>query len=652
VNSIEPVTVDLGRYRRLGPFWRAVFLLFSTTGIALSINQVFNLRLLVGVTLLENSFLYAMVGLFLPLVFLMFPAGAKSSRDRVPWYDVAAFLVALICSGYFAMNGLRIVEEAWEFMAPPVAVAFAFVLWVLVLEGVRRAGGLTIFIIITLLSLYPLFANLLPSPLTGLNQDLVATARYHMMSTESMLGIPMQVFGELIIGFIIFGVALQSTGGGRFFIDLAFGMLGGVRGGPAKVAIVASGLFGSLSGSVVTNVLTTGAMTIPAMKRTGYPPEYAGGIEACASTGGVLMPPVMGATAFVMASFLSIPYVDVAIAAIIPSFLYFFGLFVQIDCYAARNHIHGLPKEELPSVMKTLKEGWFYVLAFGLLVFWLVHLRREAFAPFYATVVLLALSQIRRETRFNWARVLAFIQSTGQLLGELIAILAAVGLIIGSLVVTGMAGTFSSDLMRLAGGNVSLLLVMGAITSFIMGMGMTVTAAYIFLAIVLAPALVSMGMDPLAVHLFIMYWGMLSFITPPVALGAFAGASLAGANAMRTGFEAMRLGSIIYFLPFFFVFNPALIMHGTWQDIVVELATATMGVVFLASAMQGHLVGVGSLRGGWLAWGIRGLLLTGGLLLAIPEMITNGAGLLVAMLAVASAKLLHRQLMLAPESSS
>ena len=654
---MEEATADLGRYRKLSPFWRTVFLILSVSGLVLAVNQVFNLHLIpivrggeIKFVLLENSFLFALIGIYLPLVFLIFPASKNSARDRVPWYDVVLFLACLGATGYFVVNGLRIVQEAWEFLAPNQAVVVAFVLWILVMEGVRRAGGTVIFFVILVFSFYPLYAHLVPKPFTGLESTLTDTARYHMMSTESMLGIPMQVFGNLIIGFIIFGVALQATGGGRFFINLAFALLGSVRGGPAKVAIVASGLFGSLSGSVITNVLTTGAMTIPAMRRTGYPPEYAGGIEACASTGGVLMPPVMGATAFVMASFLEIPYLTVAAAAVIPSFLYFFGLFIQIDAYSARVGIQGLPREELPSVWETIKEGWYYLFAFGLLIFFLVYLRREAFAPFYATVALLALSQINPATRFNRAKVVELIDSIGRLLGELISILTAVGLIIGSLVMTGMAGTFSSDLIRIAGGNTFLLLLMGAVTSFIMGMGMTVTAAYIVLAIVLAPALVDLGLNPLAVHLFIMYWGMLSFITPPVALGAFAGASLAKADPMRTGFEAMRLGSIIYVLPFFFVFNPVMILDGPWGEILLELSTAIVGVIFLAGAMQGYAIGVGPLTHKYSLWAVRIVLIVGGFLLAVPEFYTNLAGAAILVPTIVLGRLLNRGAVLATDS--
>ena len=676
---------DLGRFRNVSGVWRTIFLVFTALGIFLSVNQIFNLKLFVDFVILDNSYLYLLLGVFFSVVFLIFPATDKAPRDRIPWYDFVLFGIVLAITIYYAWNGLRSLEEGWEYASPALPAWLAVVMWALIMEGARRTGGWAIFVIFGVLSFYPVYAGapFIPAIFSGSEQGFIDTARYHLLSEESVLGIPMRVFGVLIIGFIIFGVTLQSTGGGRFFINLAFALLGGVRGGPAKVAIVASGLFGSLSGSVITNVLTTGAMTIPAMKRTGYPARYAGGIEACASTGGTLMPPVMGATAFVMASFLDIPYIWVAIAAIVPSFLYFYGLFVQIDAYAARFGIRGLPKEELPSVKQTLKEGWFYVFAFFLLIYLLVYLGREAQAPFYATTALLALSQFGklrandpwfyiiggsilaflgivlasvyfppeyvtiipvmsavavlalsqapRHIRISFATVLAYIDSNGRLLAELVGILAAVGLIIGGVMVTGMAGTFSGDLVRVAGGNIFLLLLLGALTSFILGIGMTVTAAYIFLAIVLAPALVQLGLDKIAVHLFILYWGMVSFITPPVALGAFAAATLAGSSPMRTGLEAMRLGSIIYFLPFFFVLNPALVLNGPIDQIVIELVSAVLGVSLIAAGLQGYLVLVGSLHNDVLALLTRILLIAAGLLLAYPEMTSNlvGLGLMV-----------------------
>jgi TRAP transporter 4TM/12TM fusion protein len=321
-----------------------------------------------------------------------------------------------------------------------------------------------------------------------------------------------------------------------------------------------------------------------------------------------------------MANLLGVPYADVALAAVLPSVLYYAGLFMQIDSHAAREKIKGLSRAELPSLMATLKEGWYYIFAFALLIFMLLVLKREALAPYYATPVLILINQIiPSDTRWKWRDLMRFIDSLGQMFAELIAILAGVGLIIGALSMTGLAGTLVNDLLSIAGGSPILLLLMGAVASFILGVGMTVTAAYVFLAILLAPALIQVGLNPLASHLFIFYWGMLSFITPPVALGAFAAASVARAHPMRTGFEAMRLGSIIYFIPFFFVFDPAFILEGPWYETVEVFGYALVGTLFIASGLQGYLVIAGPLfLGSWFEWPARLSIVVGGFLLALP----------------------------------
>ncbi|MGE0748680.1 MAG: TRAP transporter permease [Rhodospirillales bacterium] len=604
--------------RRLGPLWRAVLCAAAVLATFLALNQILNWQLFVGVVIFENTYLFLIAGLLLSLVFIVFPARAGRQLDRVPWYDAGLFLLTLALAGFFAWNGETIADKGWDMAAPREVAIVSLVLWAILLECGRRTGGTTVFVVILAFSIYPIFADRMPGPLAGFSLDLFDTAAFHIMSGESLLGLPTRTFAQLFIGYLVFGAALQLTGAGRFFIDFAFSLLGRHRGGAAKVAILSSGLLGSVSGSVVTNVLTTGAMTIPAMKRTGFSPQYAGGVEACASTGGVLMPPIMGATAFVMASFLEISYATVAIAATVPSVLYYFGLFMQIDAHAARRGLAGLPRAELPSLGRTMREGWHYLFVFAFLVWMLAVEQQESLAPFYATVLLIAANQLYRATRWRLREVLRFVEATGRLFAEIMGVLGGIGLIIGALSMTGVAGTLTNDLVFLAGDNPYILLLTGAITSFILGFGMTVTAAYIFLAVVLAPSLVKVGLDPLAVHLFLLYWGMLSFITPPVAIGAFAAASLAGSKPMATGFEAMRLGSIIYFVPFFFVLNPALIFHGPWQEVLFVIATALAGVALIAAGLQGWLVGAGAIRGGLDGWAARILLVAGGLLLAIP----------------------------------
>lgn len=614
------VKEKISQIRELPPALRWVPAAVTVLLMMMTLDYLFNWGWLTFVTGLETQFYYAVVALLLPLVFLLWPMLSRQQDQTIPWYDYLLSAITLVIGGYFVYNAVSILERGWAFSAPDTAIYASYAYWVLIIEAARRAGGLPIAIIAGLFSLYPLVADIVPGPIQAFPSSLSETAMYHTMSTESIMGVPLQAFAGLVIGFLVFGVVLQKSGGGKFFINLAFALLGHVRGGPAKVSIFSSGLMGSMSGSVISNVLTTGVLSIPAMRRIGMSRSFAGGVEACASTGGVLMPPVMGATAFVMAMFLDVPYSTIALAAVIPSILYFLGLFIQIDAYAARHDVKGLPAIELPSVWQTLKEGWYFIFVFGLLVWMLLVMQREAVAPFYATALLLVLNQLSRQNRWGWKDVADTLSSAAKLFAELIAILAGVGMLVGALSMTGLSGTIANDFINIAGGSVPLLLIMGAVTSFVLGIGMTVTAAYIFLAVALAPALIQGGgLDPMAVHMFILYWGMLSFITPPVALGAFAAATVAGARPMETGLQAMRLGSVIYFIPFLFVLNPALIMQGEPLVIVAVFIQAIIGIILFASAMQGYLMGVGRLGYGMLQEAvIRGLVLVAGLLLALP----------------------------------
>jgi TRAP transporter 4TM/12TM fusion protein len=626
--------------------------IFTVALLILGINQTFNFGALFHFTILENQYLYGVLALSIPLVFLLFP-GWKSAQGSGPGVlDWALAVITFLALGYFILHAYDIVLKGWETSPPMIAVVMGAILWVIMLDAGRRTGGLILGGFVLFFSSYPLFADKLPGPISAFSSPFKYVAAYHAMSLESILGIPLKAFGNLVFGFVVFGAALQHTGAGRFFINLAFSLLGHVRGGPAKVAIFSSGLMGSLSGSVVTNVLTTGVMTIPAMRKVGMKGTVAAGIETCASTGGVLMPPVMGAAAFVMADFLQVPYATIAIAAIIPAFLYFFGLFVQIDARAACDNLRGLSKEELPDLEKTLKEGWHHVFAFVLLTVMLLVMQQEQYAPFYATAALLIINQIISKTdRWGKKELLGFIDSLARLFATLVATLAAVGMIVGGLSMTGLAGTLVNDLLYIAGGSPYMLLIMGAITSLILGTGMTATACYIFLAVMLAPALIQVGLDPLAVHLYIFYWGMLSFITPPVALGAFAAASIAKTPPMWTGFEAMKIGSIIYFIPFFFVFEPALVMRGTWESILISTALAIFGVWMFASGIQGYLAGIGPLFSGPFAWVLRLPILIGAILIALPgEAVPGlndwellGIGLLVMSPVIIAAFILNRR---------
>lgn len=616
-----PQEMEALRVRTLGRAWRVLLMAAGAATIFLCVNQQFVLRFFVGFTPLNTEYYYALVLVVLPFVYVLFPGGPRARLDGVPWYDTVLFLITAATAAYLLAHIRRAAELGWEFGgAPRDVVAAGFVMWALLMEALRRTGGWGLVLSVLPFTLYPLFADSgWLGPLKGTQSTAAQASAYHMLSVESVLGIPLQAFAEVVIGFLVFGTALMMTGAGRFFINLAFALCGTFRGGAAKVGIFASALLGMMSGSVVSNVLTAGTMTIPVMKKTGFRASYAGAIEACASTGAVLAPPVMGATAFVMAQFLNMSYAEVALAATIPAALYYFGLFMQVDAYAARHSLKGLPRAELPRMWVTLKEGWYFMLVIALLVFMMLVMKRESHAPFYATVLLLVLNQAFNRERWTWATVAKFLEMNGRTFAELVGILAGCGLLIGAFSLTGVVSSIANDMLRIAGNNAVLLLTMTAVTSLVLGLGLTTTACYIFLAILVGPALEKAGLNKLAVHMFIFYWGMLSAITPPVAIASFAAAGIAGAPPMKTGWESMRVGSIIYFIPFFFVLNPALVLQGPWTEALYLTVTAGMGVIFICGGIQGYQLGVGDLRrAGALEWPLRLLFMIGGIVLATP----------------------------------
>jgi TRAP transporter 4TM/12TM fusion protein len=633
---------DAIRVRTLRGGWRWALAGAAALTIFLCVNQQFVLRFFVGFTPLNTEYYYALVLVMLPFVFVIFPAGRGAPLERVPWTDAALFALTAMVSILLLINIRKAAELGWEFAGAPAHIVWAgYLLWALLMEGLRRTGGLSLMLSVLPFTLYPLFADASwLGPLKGAQSTPAQASAYHVLSSESVLGIPLQAFAETVIGFLVFGTALMMTGAGRFFINLSFALCGTFRGGAAKVCIFASGLLGMMSGSIVANVLTAGTMTIPVMKRTGFTPSYAGAIEACASTGAVLAPPVMGATAFVMAQFLNVSYADVALAAAVPAALYYLGLFLQVDAYAARHGLKGLPRAELPSLWQTVKEGWYYLLVIALLIYMLLVMKRESHAPFYATLLLLALNQLFSRERWTAATVTRFLEVNGRTFVELVGILAGCGLLIGAFSLTGVVSSLANDMLALAGGSALLLLAMAAITSLVLGLGLTTTACYIFLAILVGPALEKAGLNKMAVHMFIFYWGMLSSITPPVAIASFAAAGIAGAPPMKTAWESMTVGSIIYFIPFFFVLNPAFVLQGSLWESAYLTVCAAAGAVFICAGLQRWQLGIGDLsRAGGMELPLRLALALGGIVLAAP-----GGGILpighFAMAALAAALLI------------
>jgi TRAP transporter 4TM/12TM fusion protein len=622
--------------RLSGPAFWAAFVLASC-GLLLTVNQVFNLGL-GGFRPISTAYYYLIIGFFGAFAFLAFPA-IKAHKARVPWFDWILAAATLGLGIWLATEALRIQLAGWNATAPDWAAWLALALLVLILDGVRRTGEIVLFFACLIFGVFPIVADSAPGFLWGVQFSPLDTVREHVFGTESIIGIPMQVVSDTLIGFLVFGVVLSATGGAAFFMDFALALMGTSRGGPAKVAVVSSATFGMLSGSPTSNVLTTGTLTIPTMKRCGYAPHYAGAVEACASTGGALMPPVMGAAAFIMANFLNVPYAEVMVAAVLPSLLYYGALFLQTDLYAVRNGLRGVPRSEVPPLLPTLASGWYYIAAIVGLTVLLLAFRIEAEAPFWVCLFLLVVAVLRaRSTGFDLRRFCGLVVDSGQAVAQLVALIAGIGLIIGSLSITGVANSFSRELVQYAAGNVALLLFFGAVTSFILGMGMTASACYIFLAIVLAPALVQAGLDPMASHLYVLYWGIVSFITPPVALAAIAAASIAKSSPMVTGLMALRIGILLMLLPVLFVLQPALILRGDLVTILQSVLTASVAVVLIASAFEGYVYKVGAAP----LWA-RLPIGAGGLLMLIPEATTDIIGLAIGAAGIAALAVTRRR---------
>jgi TRAP transporter 4TM/12TM fusion protein len=482
-----------------------------------------------------------------------------------------------------------------------------------------------------LFATYPFFADHFPGVFMGVPNDFTHTISLYAFGGDGILGIPGRVMGGILMGFLVFAGFLISIGAGKFFLDASYALLGKYRGGPAKIAVVSSGFFGSLSGSIAANIVATGSVTIPAMKRMGYPPRYAAAIEACASTGGMLMPPVMGAVAFVMAALVGIPYHLVILAAAVPSFLYYLGLLIQADAYAAKVGMKGLPKEEIPSLKGVLKKGWPLLVVVLFLVWGLVYMRWEYLTPFYATALLIVLSFVSRETRITPKKFIDGLYITGRIVTTTMCIILPAGMVISAIEITGVGAAFASGVLGVGEGSLYAIMILGVLACYVMGMAGLIVSAYIFLAVTMAPAMIAAGgLNQVAVHLFIMYYSMIAFITPPVAPAAFIASAVAESSPLQTGLTCMRLGIVLYFIPFFFVFNPALILQGSIIETIYLFILAVIGITILAGGLEGYLLKVGILK----MWS-RPFLVVGGFLIALPQLITSVLGIAITVVVLA-----------------
>ena len=599
------------------PKWIIIVLTFL--GCVITINQIFNIGIF-GFRPVSNSYLYLLLGIFQPIVFLMFPFNDRY-KEKIFYPDIIAAITIFFIGIYFSINAENILMSGWDIEAPIFPTVLSIIFIILSLESLRRTGGYFIFSIAVFFTLYPIFADKMPGALWGNTYTLIEAARAHSMGLDSLIGIPMKVAGSLLIGFLIYGVVLSETGGGKFFINIAEALMGKKRGGQAKVAILASGFFGMLSGSPTSNVITSGSLTIPAMKKAGYSSKYAAAIEACASTGGVLMPPVMGTVAFIMASFLNVPYSEILYAALIPGIVFYIALMIQIDLYAGKNNLKPINIEDIPSLRKTIFNGYSYILSLICLIWLLLALKLESEAPFIASLLLLVITIISKNIIFSWQNL--FLR-TGEIIGRIVSLLSGIGVIIGAMSLTGVGTSLSRELVFAAGGDIYMILIFGALASLVLGVGMTVSACYIFLAIVLAPAIIEAGVTPIAAHLYVLYWGVLSFITPPVAIAAITASTISKSSALETGVLSMRLGSILFFLPILFVFDSAMLMNGSTIDIIISFMTAIFAIILISASFESYLYFFGLINKFY-----RILIFISGFLILLPIFYTKIIGLIV-----------------------
>lgn len=543
-----------------------------------------------GVAILTEQYMALQLGLALTICYLRF----SWRGPEKPHVGIIDAIIAAVCFNvlmYAAWDYVWLLRE--QSYRPWQITLVGAVVTVSVMEGIRRRAGWTLFTIVALFMIYALFADRVPGDLIGVALTPERLVGYVGFDPSAVFSTPLRVGTIIVLLFVFFGQLLFAAGGGAFFTDLAMAATGRSRGGSAKISVVGSALFGSISGSAVSNVVTTGVITIPLMQRGGYSKRDAGAIEAVASTGGQLTPPIMGAAAFLMAEFLEISYMTVAAAALLPAALYYISIFIQVDLMAGRDKIEA-PDEELLTVREVLAAGWHFILPFavllGALFYWRMDPEDSALLASVA-IVIVAFARDYRGTQLTLKRLGQVFVETGTSMVDLILVVAAAGFVIGILNITGLGFALTLVLVDAIGSNLIALLLISAVICILLGMGMPTSGVYVLLATLVAPSLVRAGVEPIAAHLFILYFGMMSMITPPVALAAIAAASITKTNAIATGFAAMRIGWAAYIIPFAFIATPALLMDGTWVQIVSAAVLAIIGIAAICAGMVGFLNG-------------------------------------------------------------
>lgn len=567
-----------------------LFALIPLLGIAWALG----IADILGINLYNEQVLASAIALALPATFLSFSNGEKFSTWRVP-LDVTLGLLGFLSATYIAINYPRVISELYT--RPADLLVCSTIIVVVCLEATRRVAGLPLALVVFFFLLFGLVGHLIPGDLQGRQTDFDLLMAYLAGDSNSMLGMPLSVTINIIIAFILFGVILEKTGGGSYFTNLSLSLLGKYTGGGAKIAITASALFGSISGSAVANVASTGVVTIPMMRKTGYKPEQAAAIEGVASTGGQLAPPVMGAAAFLMAEALQIPYQEVVIAALIPASLYFISLYLQTDLLARRDGIRPVAKEDIPVFRNIFFGGLHYLIAFIILIVALFAFRfppgeSALFSSAFLLIVQFFPGIGRKEHRISsFSGIVDLLSTAGKTCATIIVICASAGIIIGVLNISTLGFALTLSLLELTGQNLATLLIMSAALSIILGMGMPTVGVYVLLGTLVAPAIVEAGTTLMGAHLFVLYFGMMSMITPPVAIAAFSAAAIAGTRPMLTAGKTVLLAWTAYVIPFLFVVSPPLLLEGSALEVTEAVTMSILGIALVSVGSVGYYFG-------------------------------------------------------------
>ena len=587
----------------------------------LAVFSLFCIAMTLWSKALQEVALTSFLGLIVIIGFVTYPASKNHVRpNHIPWYDMILMVLGAGSFFYYALNAMKIINMSVRIGTVEVIVGVIGVL--IVLELCRRCVGVPILCVVGVLMIYA-FINIMSSGGGRTFVQALSRTVYNLFyTTTGVIGTPINVCYKFIVLFIIFGAFLERTGIGDYFVQLANAVVGRFSGGPAKVAVVASALEGMCSGSSVANTVGSGSVTIPMMKKTGYKPEFAAAVEAAASTGGQIMPPIMGAAAFLMAEYIGIPYAEVAVKAILPAILYFTGIFIAVHLEAKKLGLKGIPKEELPHIGGLLKQA--YLLIPLILLVWLVssNTRTIQTAAALSIVAAIVVGALNPQNRITPMKVLEALESGARGAITVACACAVAGMIAGCITVTGLASTMINGIVALAGNATILGLVLTMLCCIVLGMGVPTTANYCIMASTCAPILVQLGFPDVAAHFFVFYFGIVADITPPVALAAYAGAAIAKSNPMKTGVTATKLAIAAFIVPYIFTYNPVMLFENVdgWWHVAQISVTAVMGLFGIAAALNGYLYR-------HIHWTLRLVLVAGGLGMMIPGTLTDVVGL-------------------------